>query len=95
MRDADLNFDVLSGGQHTLRRKLDRFKEGKIDILIFFNRNQIINADFINVNQLVFYPDDISQADRTRIIVKTQCIGRVNRLKILQFKNMDSSIHDR
>lgn len=94
LREADLNFEVLSGGRDIIRRKLERFKEGKIDILIFFNRNQILNAEFPFIKMLAIYPDDISQTDRARIIMKTQCIGRIDRLKVLTFKNIDAATNE-
>lgn len=89
LRAADLNFDVLTGSRDVLRRKTERFIQGATDIIVIFNRHQILNINLPNVTTIFIYPDTIDETDKMRLIHRTQQIGRNEPLEIVQFSNCD------
>lgn len=88
LRAADLNFDVLTGSRDVVRRKTERFIQGSTDIIVIFNRHQILNINLPNVTTIFIYPDTIDNIDKMRLIHRTQQIGRTEPLEIVQFNEM-------
>jgi hypothetical protein len=68
LKAADLNFDCLLGARQTVQKKMDRFNRGATDILILFNRHQILAArNLTSVSAIFFYPDNIVETDKIRL----------------------------
>ncbi len=93
LRDAELNFDVLTGTREMVRRKTERFILGRTDIIVIFNRHQILNINLPNVTTIFIYPDTIDNIDKMRLIHRTQQIGRTEPLEVVQFTNYDEAPH--
>lgn len=85
LRAADLNFDCLLGGRQTVQRKLEQFNRGQTDILILFNRQQILMARNLRSVSAIFIYPDINQNN----IIETDIIRltKTEPLEIIGFRN--------
>ncbi len=89
LRVADLNFDCLLGGRQTVLRKLENFNRGHTDILILFNRQQILMARNLQSVSAIFIYPDMYQAGQNNII-ETDIIRltKTEPLEIVEFRDM-------
>ena len=85
LNEVKLDYDIIKGSHFSIKKKLNKFKDGKLPVLLLNSKHQGSGINLENTDIIILY-HKMSRDMRRQVIGRAQRIGRKTPLKIYKIR---------